>query len=321
MTTAPLIENYLSYQRSIRAASERTIAQYRSDLVLFLSYEKARKVLDVPDQKMEQSFPIELDDLDVSFLNSMTQMDIFAYLSYLSLYRKNAPGTRAKRLSAIRSFLNFYYKQNLLSENICEKIDSPKIPQKLPVYLTLTESKAVINAVLNDKTNAFLKNRDLCMIVLFLNTGMRLSELSSIDIPTIQEDSLRVVGKGNKERTIFLNPSTKEVLERYLSVRPKVKTDALFLSTRKTRMTNRAIQFRIERYIQLAGLDPAKYSVHKLRHTAATLLYKYGNVDVLSLKEILGHANVATTQIYTHLDEERLRDAFTANPLGHMDLE
>ena len=150
---------------------------------------------------------------------------------------------------------------------------------------------------------------------------MRLSELSSIDISTIQEDSLRVIGKGNKERTIFLNPSTREVLDRYLEVRPKVKTDALFLSTRKTRMTNRAIQFRIERYIQLAGLDPTKYSVHKLRHTAATLLYKYGNVDVLSLKEILGHANVATTQIYTHLDEERLRDAFTANPLGNMDFE
>lgn len=321
MQTIPLIEEYLSYQRSIRAASERTIMQYRSDLILFLSYEKAHKILEFADHKIDEILPIELGDIDLQFIASLTQMDIFSYLSYLSLYRKNSAGTRAKRLSAIRSFLNFYYKQNLLQENICEKIGSPKIPKKLPVYLTLDEAKALIEAVLNDKTNSFLKSRDLCMIVLFLNTGMRLSELSSIDITSIQEDSLRVIGKGNKERSIFLNLSTKKVLERYLDVRPKVKIDALFLSTRNTRMSNRAIQFRIERYIQLAGLDPTKYSVHKLRHTAATLLYKYGNVDILSLKEILGHANVATTQIYTHLDEERLRDAFTANPLGNMNFE
>ncbi len=168
--------------------------------------------------------------------------------------------------------------------------------------------------------NEFIRKRDYAIVLLFLNCGLRLSELASIDIGTIKNDTLTVIGKGNKQRTIYLNPACKYAIEDYLSIRPKDAKDknALFLSTRKQRMSNRAIQHRIDKYLEDAGFDTSIYSTHKLRHTAATLMYKHGNVDIRALQEILGHENVATTQIYTHIDNERLRDAINSNPLGEI---
>ena len=184
--------------------------------------------------------------------------------------------------------------------------------------MTLEECEKLLKIILENK-NDFFRKRDYAIVMLFLNCGLRLSELSSIDISKIKADTLTVIGKGNKERTIYLNEACIYSLKDYLSIRPKdsVNTEALFLSMRKKRMSNRAIQHMIDRYLEKAGFDTSIYSTHKLRHTAATLLYKYGNVDIRALQEILGHENVSTTQIYTHIDDQRLREAVNSNPLAN----
>lgn len=171
-----------------------------------------------------------------------------------------------------------------------------------------------------ENKNEEFKKRDYAIIMLFLNCGLRLSELSSINIDSIRDrDTLTVIGKGNKERTVFLNQATYEAIEDYINVRPKDNLDnkALFISRKKKRLGNRGIQYMIDKYLEKSGLDTDVYSTHKLRHTAATLMYKYGNVDIRALQEILGHESVATTQIYTHIDNKRLREAINSNPLAH----
>ena len=203
----------------------------------------------------------------------------------------------------------------LISENPAERLESPKSSMRHPQFLTLDESIGLLEHVQGENAK-----RDYAIIMLFLNCGMRISELVGIDIDRIKEDTLTVIGKGNKERTIYLNEACIAALGAYLAVRPPSQKDknALFLSKRKERISVRAVQHLIKRHLLAAGLDPKKYSPHKLRHTAATLMYQHGHVDIRALQQILGHESVATTQIYTHIDDDRLRQALNTHPLSQL---
>jgi len=208
-------------------------------------------------------------------------------------------------------------KEHLLSENIAASLESPKLVRRLPRYLSVEESKSLLSAASDSESP--LSSRDYCILTLFLNCGLRLSELCGINLRNIKEETLIVLGKGKKERTVYLNGACLHALDLYMNDRPKTaKTDpdALFISRLGRRISPKTVQLLIKNYIRKAGLDPTRYSTHKLRHTAATLMYQYGQVDIRALQQILGHVSIATTEIYTHVDERRLHEAVERNPLA-----
>jgi len=212
-------------------------------------------------------------------------------------------------------------KVNLIDNNVANELEMPKIDQRLPIYLTLNQCETLLNTIMKNENNE-MRNRDYAIIMLFLNCGLRISELTSLNLDSINENRyINVVGKGNKERQLYLNDATFSAIKDYIELRPKdVKESdkhALFISQKKVRMSNRAVQYMFDKYLLEAGLDKNKFTVHKLRHTAATLMYKYGSVDIRSLQEILGHTSVATTQIYTHLDNSTLKKSIENNPLAN----
>lgn len=310
------LEDYLDYMETIKGTSSNTVKEYYFDLRTFLRFLKVRYKLVESDVEFDQ---IIIDDIDLETIKRVTIQDLHAYISFTDKKRSNSSSTRARKVASVRSFFKYLHSRvNLLDENPSLYLEFPKIDGRHPVYLTLDQSENLLNKVLMNPNDLY-RARDYAIVMLFLNCGLRLSELSSIDIDKINgEDTLTVIGKGNKERTIFLNEACVQAIKDYLDIRPVVPSEkALFLSKRKQRMSNRAIQHMIDKYIEKSGLDPSIYSTHKLRHTAATLMYKYGNVDIRALQEILGHESVSTTQIYTHLDDDRLRDAVKSNPLAN----
>ena len=253
--------------------------------------------------------------------------DIHSFLSYLALNQNAKPATRARKISTIRIFFSYLsQKAHLIEENPAQNLETPKLDKRLPKYLSLEDSKKLLSVTENE--NDENKERDYAIITLFLNCGMRLSELIGINISDIDfnEEKLNVIGKGNKERTIYLNKSCINAIKEYLNVRPKdnVKIDdkasnrALFLSKRRERISNRTVQYIVEKELRKAGLDTTKYSTHKLRHTAATLMYQYGQVDIRALQELLGHKSISTTEIYTHVSNEQVRNAVESNPLANL---
>ncbi|MBR4891337.1 MAG: tyrosine-type recombinase/integrase, partial [Clostridia bacterium] len=244
----------------------------------------------------------------------------YEYLSYTLRERLNNANSRARKVSSLKSFFKYMLnKAKLITYNPAAELDSPKIPKTLPKYLSLEESKKLLESI-----DGSTKYRDYAIITLFLNCGLRLSELANINLRNIREDKLTVIGKGDKERTIYLNPACIKAISDYIAnERPKegIKApykDSLFISRLNKRISVKTIQYVVKKHLDAAGLDTTKYSVHKLRHTAATLMYRHGHVDVRVLQEILGHTNLATTQIYTHLDDEQLRCASNANPLADL---
>lgn len=321
-----LLIDYLNFLKSIRGLSPNTIKEYGYDLEVFFKYQILRKVY-YGDQS---SFLKEFKDkdmkkiIDAKFLANLTIADFYAYLSYLDNEKNDNPTTRSRKISAIKSFYKYLYQEiEVIDENVTEKLRNPKISQRQPVYLTLDETERLLSVV-NAEKNDFLRARDLAIIFTFLTTGMRLSELVSINVSDIENDYFKIIGKGNKERTIYLTENALKLIHHYLKIRNEyldgMYIEALFISTRKKRISNRAVQSTIEKYLNKAGFDTSLYSTHKLRHTAATLMYKYGNVDIRALKDILGHTNISTTQIYTHLDDEDLKDAVNKNPLSKLDI-
>lgn len=322
MNGIPLImEDYLNYMETIKGTSPNTVKEYAFDLRTFFRFMKQRfKLVDI-DLQFDQ---IDISDIDLDFIKKIKIQDLHAYISYVDKNRDNGNFTKSRKVSSIRSFFEYLsLRVNLIDENPAKALEFPKTEDRHPVYLTLDEAQHLLNTILENKNDEYRK-RDYAIVILFLNCGLRLSELASIDIDKIRNnDTLSVIGKGNKERTIFLNDSCIEAINDYLTVRPIEVHDkkALFISKRKHRMSNRAIQHMIDRYLDKAGLDSSIYSTHKLRHTAATLMYKYGNVDIRALQEILGHESVGTTQIYTHIDDDRLRSAVKSNPLAHRKAE
>lgn len=217
-------------------------------------------------------------------------------------------------------------KAKIIDNNPAQNIETPKKEKRMPRYLTLDDSKKLLNVTMDE--NDENKERDYAIITIFLNCGLRLSELVGINISDINFDDykLNVIGKGNKERTIYLNKACVNAIRAYLDVRPKVaiKVDdknsqkALFLSKRHERISNRTVQYIVDKELRKAGLDTSKYSTHKLRHTAATLMYQYGNVDIRALQELLGHESIATTEIYTHVNNQQARNAVESNPLANL---
>lgn len=299
---APLVlKNFLTQKLTIEGRSENTVKEYYYDLRSFLSYVKELKKYD--------------KEVDIEFIKTIELNDIYNYLMFISTEKNNSARTRSRRVSSIKSFYKYLHiKVKLIDTNPTEALDAPKTIKALPRYLELDESKRLLSCI-----DGRHKERDFAILTLFLNCGLRLSELVGINITDIKKDSLVVKGKGNKERTIYLNDACKSAIEDYLAVRPKLnlKDDkALFISGQNNRIYFKTVQFLVKKYIAAAGLDPLKYSTHKLRHTAATLMYKYGKVDVRALQEILGHEQLSTTQIYTHVSDDRIKEAVDRNPLA-----
>lgn len=307
-----LVKDFLAYMETIRGKSKNTVAAYGYDLTIFFKFLKIRRNIVSADTELDQ---INITDIDEYLIRTVTLSDLYAFLSYTANERDNKNHARARKVACLRSFFKFLQsKVKVVDENPALDLEPPKINSRHPIHLTLDESKQLLASI--DGEN---KERDYAIITLFLNCGLRLSELIGIDINRISGDTLTVIGKGNKERTVYLNNSCIKAIEAYLKVRPidQVKDkNALFLSERKQRISKRSVQYLVKKYIGASDLDIDRYSTHKLRHTAATLMYKYGNVDIRALQHILGHENISTTQIYTHIDDDRLRSAVKANPLS-----
>ena len=313
--TFPLLDRFLGYFQAIRERSPLTIKEYRYDLVLFFRWLKGKR----KQVSSEVKFPeIPVSDVDIELIRSVSLTDLYDYVTWLNRERKLAPPSRARKISSIRSFFHYLHtKEHLLSENIAASLESPKLVRRLPRYLSVEESKSLLSAASDSESP--LSSRDYCILTLFLNCGLRLSELCGINLRNIKEETLIVLGKGKKERTVYLNGACLHALDLYMNDRPKTaKTDpdALFISRLGRRISPKTVQLLIKNYIRKAGLDPTRYSTHKLRHTAATLMYQYGQVDIRALQQILGHVSIATTEIYTHVDERRLHEAVERNPLA-----
>lgn len=315
------LNSFLEYSLTYKKKSPNSVDQYNSDLIMFLRYMKYHfKMTD------EAEFSnIIIKDFTIQDLAKIKENDIHNFITYLSINRKCGPATCARKISTIRIFFKYLTVTNpLLSENPAQNLETPKLNKRLPRYLTLEDSKKLLNASFNDK-NDKNKERDFAIITLFLNCGMRLSELVGINISDIKFDDMKltVIGKGNKERTIYLNKSCIDAINAYLKVRPtnpkkdsKNSDKALFLSSYRQRISKRTVENVVDRELSNAGLDTTKYSTHKLRHTAATLMYKYGQVDIRALQELLGHESISTTEIYTHVDNDQVRSAVESNPLS-----
>lgn len=312
--TLPMhVQDYLVYIEAIKGHSELSVLEYAGDLRTFFRFLAKFKGLcpaDTPDDE------IDLTQIDISFICKITLNDAYQFLIYCKNVRRNSEATRARRVISIRRFFVYMSEnQGLLEKNPMKNLDAPKIKKSLPKYLTLEEAQKLLSVI--DGKN---KERDYCIITLFLNCGMRLAELVSIDYNDIRADNtLIITGKGNKERTVYLNQSCIDAIDAYRKVRPNdgVKDRALFLSSRYQRINPRTVEIMVNGYIEKAGLGGRGLSVHKLRHTAATLMYQHGNVDVLLLKEILGHENLGTTEIYTHIAKDATRKAIESNPLSN----
>ena len=314
-----VFKEFLTYMHAIKNKSLNTIYEYSLDLTIFFKFLKIHFGLVTDDTEFEN---IDINDLDVEFVKKVALYDIYEYLAYMSSNRKNAASTRARKVACIRSYFKYMTNRaKYLEENPAADLDSPKLKQTLPRYLELDECKQLLQTI-NKNPDTELRVRDYAIVTLFLNCGLRLSELVEINISDIKSDTLVVTGKGNKERTVYLNQACILAIENYIKIRPKDQVkdrNALFLSKRKQRISNKTIQFLVKNYIKLAGLDETKFSVHKLRHTAATIMYRYGETDLRTLQEILGHEQLATTQIYTHVSDKQKREAAKNNPLSHLE--
>lgn len=309
------IFEYLNYNSVIKNRSDLTVKEYANDLYTFFRFLKQIRGLVPPETPFEE---IKINDLTLDTVASVTLNDAYMFLVYCKDDRDNNERTRARKATTLRMFYKYLTVQKrLLPENPLQELDSPKIKKTLPKYLTLDESLDLLNAV-----DGKFKERDYCIITLFLNCGMRLSELVSLNLSDIRSNNTIVVtGKGNKERTIYLNNACIDAINAYLPFRPvdgvKIKDkDALFISRQKGRISPKTVQYVVKNTLEKAGMKDRELSTHKLRHTAATLMYQYGNVDVLAIKEMLGHESLSTTQIYTHIMDEQLQKAADANPLS-----
>ena len=317
------IVTFAGYKGSIQNCSPLTVSEYVNDIVLFFRYIIVSRRGDKPEKTEMKE--VSIDSLDYELAGSVRTEEIYAYMLYLSSARGNGVRIRARRLSAIKAFYKYHTtKSHRLPSNPAHDVDSPTVKPALPKYLSLEESIRLLESVPKDCDTY---ERDYCILTLFLNCGMRLSELVGIDLAHLEDDlsKLVVTGKGSKMRVVYLNTACRHALSRYLSVRqskamqygqPIIDKQALFLSSRRKRISNQMVQTLVYKYLDLAGLGGRGLSVHKLRHTAATLMYNEGDVDVLTLKDILGHEQLTTTQIYTHLSNKKLEEAAEMNPLS-----
>jgi len=325
-TLPEIARQYLMYMTTIKGSSKLTVREYIFDLRVFFRFMKSRRSKHAghDDPGVPHFDGIDVTDIDIDFIGTITKEDIFEFLFFMSEQRDNINNSRARKLSAVKGFFKYLTKQvNKLEVNPAENIESPTIRQALPKFLSLEESVELLNTIRNDESN-INRVRDYCIVTLFLNCGMRLSELTGINLNDISPDmsTIRILGKRRKERFAYLNEPCRRSLEEYLDIRKTIESaqdeNALFISRNKRRISNSAVQKMIDQSFFKAGLADKNYSAHKLRHTAATLMYQNG-VDTKILQEILGHENLNTTQIYTHVANAQLAEAANKNPLAKID--
>lgn len=311
------LRDFLTYNETIKGKSSRSVEGYYIDLRTFFRYLLLVRGIAPKDVEFNK---IDINAADIELVRSVTISDLYAFMVYCKEELKNNTATRARKTSTLRIFFKYMSVQtHQIPTNPAELLESPKVKQSLPKHLTLENSLELLNSV--DGAN---ERRDYCILTLFLNCGLRLSELCGLNLSDISGDGIMTVtGKGNKERAVYLNDSCKAAIKAYLAVRPNegiVITDrnALFISRNHRRISPKTVQHIVKTYLKKAGLDGMGFSTHKLRHTAATLMYQHGNVDIRVLKDILGHANLGTTQIYTHVSDAQIKRAVDANPLSNV---
>lgn len=310
----PILRDFLVYHETIQGHSRRTVDEYFLDLRNFFRFLKHEKHLVPPELPLDEIF---IGDVDIQLVRDVSLTDIYSYMNYLSRDRGLNNTSRSRKVATIRSFYKYLTnKAKLLDTNPVQDLDSPRTKKSLPKYLNLDESLELLDNV--DGKNA---SRDYCILTLFLNCGLRISELVGLNKTDIRGDQLRVLGKGNKERMLYLNDACQRALEDWLTERATlalVDQNALFVTLQnRRRISTAAVHKLVKKHLAAAGLDSTQYSSHKLRHTAATLMLQNG-VDVRTLQEVLGHEHLNTTQIYTHVDSDSLRDAAQSNPLGQI---
>ena len=313
------VDRYCSYCRTVKNRSVKTVSEYEHDLLTFFRFIKARESGDISENVLKET---DISCITIEDIGTITKEDIYVYMDYLTKVRGNSAVTRARKLSSLKGFFKYLVVTiKELENNPCEHMEGPRVKNKLPKFLTLEESISLLEAADRDSESKH-RERDYCILTLFLNCGMRLSELTGINLSDLDREYrfVRVLGKGNKERIIYLNEACADALKKYISVRaragePKDK-NALFISRNHRRISNQMVQKIVYKYLDMADLGYKKCSVHKLRHTAATLMYQTGTVDVRVLKDILGHEQLNTTQIYTHVSDKGMEEAMRQNPLS-----
>lgn len=310
-----IIREFLGYTETIKGKSPKTVEEYYLDLRTFFRYMKSKRGLVPHSLPLDE---ISIEDIDLDFVKTVTLTDVYEYMNYVYAERGNGAAARARKSASLRSFFKYLTnKVGKLSVNPVQELETPKLKRALPKYLTLEQSLELLSTVEGD-----YKERDYCILTLFLNCGLRLSELVGLNLSDIRKDgTMHVTGKGNKERAVYLNEACLDAIERYKRVRPVdgVKDkNALFISRLNQRISPKTVQFIVKKYLDQIGLNGQGYSTHKLRHTAATLMYQHGNVDIRVLKDILGHENLGTTEIYTHLSSAQMAAAAKANPLSNV---
>ncbi len=319
----PQLRDYLFYMETIKGRSPKTVQEYYTDLRTFFRFILVYRSDDhTPFTDYEAFQKIEISDVTLDLIRSVTLSDIYEFLHFVMSERSNSATARARKVSSIRGFFKYLTNnQKILDENPALNLEIPSIRKTLPKYLTLEQSLELLNSV--DEEDGDNQQRDYCILTLFLNCGMRLAELVGINLSDIRDNTLRLLGKGNKERSIYLNNACLAAISSYLEMRkqqhPHPKdSNALFLSRTGSRISRRRVQQIVETFLKKSGLGQMGYSVHKLRHTAATLMYQYGEIDIRVLKDILGHANLGTTEIYTHVSSRQMEHAAENNPLANV---
>ena len=311
-----LVNEYIRHLGVVKDSSALTTEEYVRDLRLFFEYYcQSKRIIEIKEDEI-----CDLSFVDVKLISQITLTDLHAFLAHCNTDRGNSSVTRARKASSLRGFFKYISdRMGYIQNNPASQLQVAQNKKKLPKYLTLEQSKALLEAVEGENYA-----RDYCILTLFLNCGLRLAELVNLNLSDfkLNEKTLIVTGKGNKQRMIYLNKACVDAIEAYLTVRPAdgIKGDdrnALFISRLKKRLGRQSVQLMVYAYLKKIGLDGEHYSVHKLRHTAATLMYQYGDVDVLVLKDLLGHENLSTTEIYTHIENKQLREAAKKNPLSN----
>lgn len=317
LSCPPIIRDFLTYNEVIKGKSSKSVDEYYLDLQTFFRYLLLTR--NFVDAKTDFE-TIDISQVDADLIRSVTISDLYSFIVFCKDDRGNNAATRARKTSTLRNFFKYLTSQiHLLETNPAEMLESPKVKNALPKHLSLEDSLELLSCV--DGPN---KERDYCILTLFLNCGMRLSELCGLNLSDIRSDgTMRLLGKGNKERIVYINDACDSAIKSYLSVRPNDSIDfndrnALFISRNKKRISNKTVQHIVKTYLEKAGLGDKGYSTHKLRHTAATLMYQHGNVDIRVLKDILGHSNLGTTQIYTHISDKQIKNAIDSNPLSNI---
>ncbi|MBR6564413.1 MAG: tyrosine recombinase XerC [Clostridia bacterium] len=316
-TCPPVIRDFLTYNETIKGKSALSVEGYFLDLQSFFRYLLfVRGLVDGKSEFCE----IEIKSVDINLIKTVTISDLYAYLVFCKNERGNNAATRARKTSTLRIFFKYLCEQtHQLETNPALMLEVPKVKQSLPKHLTLEDSLELLQSV--DGPN---QKRDYCILTLFLNCGLRLAELCSLNVGDIKPDgTMTVTGKGNKERLVYLNSACMNAVQEYLPLRPSddihaADRNALFISRNHRRISPKTVQHIVKTYLEKAGLGDRGFSTHKLRHTAATLMYQHGQVDIRVLKDILGHSNLGTTQIYTHVSDQQIKNAVDMNPLSNV---